>query len=126
MTIRVEWDNAEKTAILFSYHGPWTWDEFFETADQGDALAATVSHPVHHIYDVTESSSMPSGALAQFRNLRNRPTVNPGRRVLVGASPFIMTITQMMFRIYPNLQKNFLVALTLEKARLLLKEPIAT
>lgn len=118
MGIVTQWDNAEQTAIRFIYQGQWTWVEFHASIDIALEMAASVSHPIDHIYDVTESASLPSGALSQFRGLRNRVPQNLNRRVLVGAGSLTRMLAQTMLSLYPGIQNNFSVVNTLDEARL--------
>lgn len=122
MGVIVEWDNSEQTILRFIYQGEWTWEDFNAALEHGKELAAEVPHKIDYIYDVTTSSSVPSGALSQFRNMRNKTPTDPERRVLVGANSLITTLSQVLLSAYfPNLSKKFLVAATLEEARNMLK-----
>jgi hypothetical protein len=116
MSITVEWANTEKTALHFVFKDNWTWTEFLAVVEQGRVMTESAPHKVDHIYDVRQSHGLPSGAMGQFRSLRNRSPNNLRRRVLVGASSLIMMLSQTMLKIYPSLKENFLVAETLEQA----------
>jgi hypothetical protein len=123
MSVGVEWDNDGKTAIRFIYQDSWTWEEFHSSIQQGLLLMDTVNHSVDHIYDVTEAGSMPSGAIGQFSRLRNqRQHPNIRRRVLVGANRFIRLFSDVIIKIYPDVQNNFFVVATLDEARQRLHE----
>ena len=59
MSVHIEWDNEERTTLLWSFLGRWTWGEFDETVKIMTAMANSVTHQVDLIIDVRQMSILP-------------------------------------------------------------------
>lgn len=60
MAIQVSWGNLEKTFILYTFDGAWTWQEFHAANDIARRLASTVTHPVKEVIDWSAGDDLPS------------------------------------------------------------------
>ncbi len=97
MAMNVMWDNPEKTTILYTIHGRWTWDELYQTLDQGRDLMDTVSHDkVDFIVDMTDCKLLPDNALSHFARMSSKPHPKSGRMVMAGATSFIRALLNVM------------------------------
>jgi hypothetical protein len=97
MAMNVMWDNPEKTVILYTIHGRWTWDELYETLDAGRELMDTVPHAkVDFIVDMTECKLLPDNALSNFARMTSKPHPKSGRMVMAGATTFIRALLNAM------------------------------
>jgi hypothetical protein len=97
MAMNVMWDNPEKTVILYTIHGRWTWDELYETLDAGRDLMDNVSHDkVDFIVDMTDCKLLPENALSNFARMANKPHPKSGRMVMAGATSFIRALLNVM------------------------------
>ena len=59
MTIQVGWGNTEKTYVLYTFDGAWTWQEFHAANDIALRLAGTVSHSIQELIDMRSSNELP-------------------------------------------------------------------
>lgn len=60
MPVSVEWDNEERTIILWTVAGKWTWKEFDAAYEKMKEMAGSVSHPIDGIYDLSQSILIPA------------------------------------------------------------------
>lgn len=99
MPITAHWFDAEHTIIKVDYEGRWTWDEFFAAADDGRALAKSVSHRVDYILDMRNGVIPRSGS-----TLTNSRTVMAKRAPNSG---IFVTLTTPFVKVMLNVFKNF-------------------
>lgn len=59
MSILVEWDNVEQTAIRLVYESTWNWRDHFLALDAVNTLMNTVQHPVDLVLDLQRSMPLP-------------------------------------------------------------------
>ena len=67
MSVHVEWDNEERTAILWSFVGRWTWGEFDDARKTMSEMLDLVDHPVDTICDVRQMSILPPDLVSRFK-----------------------------------------------------------
>jgi hypothetical protein len=76
MPILPHWNDENKTSIVISYQGHWSWDEFQAAVESTNVLMNSVDYPVVLIHDTLQGSTLPSGnivahgktAIAGFAN----------------------------------------------------------
>ncbi len=120
MSIKVDWDNENKTTILYIFQGSWRWDDLYASIDKANAMIAGVDHEVHAIIDMQDSSFVPTDLLSRIGNFRTRIRPNAGVHVLVGTNLFIQTVYNMYCKIDPRGGEDFEIVSTLDEARELL------
>lgn len=124
MSIKVLWDNPEKTIIRYAYDGRWSLDEFNDAYVEARKLLDTVDHLVDFIIDVRSSPLIPNGVLSRGRNVVLAPHPNEGRTMIIGASSFVRAMADIFQKIY-GVRGNripFLFATTLEDAHVRLAQ----
>lgn len=114
MAITVEWDNPEKTIVLFTNAGNQTWEEFFAAARQANEMIRSVSHDVALIIDGRSLKTIPPSALTHFRNAVKALPPNTKVVVTVSDSHFLQAIASVVQRITHT---NALMVSTLEEGR---------
>ena len=87
MSVQMDWDNQQKTALRLTFVAPWTWDEYEQISGEIAQAFASVPHPVDLIIDVTQAVHIPAEALYQLRDAYADTTTNLGQYILAGASP---------------------------------------
>lgn len=113
MGITAEWDNPEKTVILFTNSGDQDWNEFFAGVKKVNEMIRSVDHNVDLIIDGRDLGSIPPSAMTHFRNALN--SLPPTTRVIgVVTSPFIRAIGNVMQKIAKT---KMISVSTLEEAR---------
>ena len=123
MNITIKWDNLERTSIRCDFPQEWTWDDFYSAYGQAKLRIMQVRHPVNIILNMTESSSIPSGALAFLRHLGSETIpMNMGYTVVVSHHWGVQTIWDAFRKVYQESGENlgWQFAASLEDARTLL------
>lgn len=115
MGITVEWDNPEKTVLVFTNSGDQSWEEFFAGVKKVNEMIRSVPHDVALIIDGRDLKSIPPSAMTHFRNaLDSLPSTT--RVIGVVNSPFIRAIGNIMQKIT---KIGMLSVSTIEEARAL-------
>jgi hypothetical protein len=128
MSIKVFWDNPDRSVIRYAYEGRWSLDEFNDAYLEVRKLLDTVAYPVDFIIDVRSSPLIPNGVLSRGRTVALTPHPNEGRTIIIGANSFVRSMADIFQKLY-GLRGNripFLFATTLEEAYIRLKQRQAT
>ncbi len=67
MSVHIEWANEDRTAILWSFVGRWTWGEFDDSLKIMSGLLNSVDYPVDTIGDVRQMSILPPDIVSRFK-----------------------------------------------------------
>jgi hypothetical protein len=123
MSIVVSWDNPEKTAIVYTITGRWTWDEFYEALQQERAmLEAEAGERVNFIVNMEQGRMLPDNALSHFARMPKSSHRKAGMMVLVGAGGFVQALMNILGR-YPGTAAQKIVAVpNMEAARAFLAQ----
>ena len=128
MGIAIHWDNSEKTVVRFVYNGKWTWEEFYNTIAQANAMMDTVSRPVVSIIDMRSSNYLPPGAAIHIRNVirQSQSHNNSGISVFLQADMIVKAMIDVLRKAYPDIlaNTNWIYAKTLEEAQILAQEQV--
>lgn len=114
MSILVEWDNAERTIIRYTFASSWTVEEFFEAFPIADRMIREANtRIIGIIVDDTLEIIPPKGAMTAFKQ-----TVRIGKLpiVFVGASMASRSMMEILYKTYHSIRPMYYVA-TLEQAR---------
>jgi hypothetical protein len=117
MGIDIKWDNEEKTIILTTYSGLFTWDEFEAMSRETESLLESVDHEVDILAGL-EDLVIPKDALANFPKIAQAPYfTHPrvGLTVFFGASHFARTLLDLFGKVY-NAAASMVTVPTLEEA----------
>ena len=99
MSIHTRWDDAEKTTILYTIDGHWTWSDLYDALDLGRDMMDSVSHEhIDFIVDMTACKLLPDNALSNFARMSNKSHPKSNRMVLAGASTFVRALLNAMGR----------------------------
>lgn len=122
MGISVNWLDENRSIVLWEVEGKWTWDDYRQAQSHADALVRDIAYKVDVILDFTENRSLPFNILSQMRFERPQQPEKRGRVVIVGASPFVIKMMDLLYTVNPNLGDRFFTAATLDEARRRLTE----
>ncbi|GAB4573161.1 MAG: hypothetical protein Kow0077_14710 [Anaerolineae bacterium] len=87
MSILVEWDNEDQTAIRLGYENTWNWRDHFIALDAVNTLLCTVDHPVDLILDLERSMPLPESTAWHVTRPQVRLHENwSGRTVIISPS----------------------------------------
>jgi len=115
--ITVEWDDADKRVLRYTYPEIWTWDDVFLIIEKGDALLDEVTSKVFIIIDLSLSKTLPPNALPHGRNILKRSHPNRGIYIVIGMNKFIQTMFETFMQLFGTLVSLPHTAQTLEEAR---------
>lgn len=119
MTIRVEWDDPNQTALRYTYEGSWNWDEFQQARRQARLMLDTVDHKVDVIIDVVQTGILPNNILSRASSIPRDRHPNEGTVIIVGANPLIRFLYDVARRIYAEVidYRGYRIVSNLEEAR---------
>jgi hypothetical protein len=87
--IQVKWADEKQSIIYYSFDRVWEWGDIVTALKEGSALAASVTHRVDVIMDMSSANIVPSGAITQLRqSYSNKKASNLEVTVIVGANTF--------------------------------------
>jgi hypothetical protein len=85
MSISITWNNSQKTSLVLTFTGPWSWDEYERMDAHIAAAFASVTHRVDLIIDLSQAGRIPKGTLYYLRDAYSDETENLGEYIFVGA-----------------------------------------
>lgn len=125
MSISVTWDNEEKTIVRFIYKGKWTWDEFYNSIQQGNAMMQTVPYPVVSIVDMTATRYIPPNAFSHMKRVieMSQKQNNSNISVFLKSEEMVKVMLKVLHQIYPEVEDmaTFHHEQSLDEARRLAK-----
>jgi len=124
MTVKVDWYNAERTIMIYTFVGRWTWEEFYPVFDKMLRDMDTVSHKIDFIMDMLQSEYIPFGAIFHLKRAADTRHPNLGMVIYVGMNPLLQSIGQVFLKVYPKSAAKypFDFAISIEEARAKLLE----
>lgn len=96
MAIQVGWGNSNRTIILYTFDGAWTWHEFHAAIDIARRLMSTVNYPVKTIIDMTDGDDLPSRVSLRLNTMNHIKLLvqqtAASDTVVVGVKPLIKAL----------------------------------
>ncbi len=125
--VHVEWDNPEQTIIRYDFSKGWTWDEYYAATKTGDALIDSTTHQlpvgaILYIPDPTLPTNVLRGTQIGMKARHPRAVLV----VLVTRNRFVHALYEVVVSAYRSLKEELLRADTLEDARALLSQRLAS
>ncbi len=95
MSISIQWDNPDQTALVLTFTAPWTWAEYEAISDTIQKAFDSVSNNIDLIIDLHHAGThVPDHVLAQLRDAYSDDVSNLDEYIFVGASTtFIQQLT---------------------------------
>lgn len=121
--IRVEFDNPERTIILWDFRGRWTWDDWYVSVQQVMALRQSVNDRpvVPAIISFRHSGPLPLGALPHARATGD--FMDPRDYVVIAhASGYVRSMIEAFRTLNPSFRDRILLADSLDEARALIEQ----
>ena len=116
MTIIVSWFDDSKTAILREFGASWTWDEFYESQTEVNAMLSSVEHKVHQVIDFRQSNTLPSNTLTHIRNSGRNIPENRGKSIVITRSAFYKQMYKILDLVFPSITERVIVVATRDEA----------
>ncbi|HLU09135.1 MAG TPA: hypothetical protein VK003_05675 [Oceanobacillus sp.] len=120
MPVSVEWGNEEKTFVIFTFEGNWTWEEYYQGRKRGIELGNEVPHVVNLIVDYSKSSMFPSNMLSHFGSSIDHNPKDFDICVIVTQSAFVNALVNALSKYKKKFR--FRVVRTLEAGIQFFKE----
>ncbi len=119
MSVTVDWD-ADRTAIIYHFEKQWAWGDYYNAMIKSRDYMDECQSRVPSIYDLRETSILPTGSIPALRPLIENRHPNAGMVVILGdrnASPLILldTLFKTLKQRYNN-DWTFVYAKTLSEA----------
>ena len=87
MSISIQWDNPEKTALILTFVAPWRWDQYETISDTIQHAFDSASTNIDLIIDLRHAGThIPDHVLSQLRDAYADGTPNLDQYIFVGAS----------------------------------------
>ena len=87
MSISIQWDNPDQTALVLTFIAPWTWDEYEAISDTIQKAFESVTNNIDLIIDLHHAGiHVPDHVLAQLRDAYADDVTNLDEYIFVGAS----------------------------------------
>lgn len=125
MGVTVEWANAEKTIVLYTFKDPWNWDEFYTCWDWLKAALDASEHKVSILMDLSATRTIPPDSLKHLRAILEQIHPNFSRATaFVGLGALSMVYNTVLRQLNPALLDEYkaFFASTLEEAVILLDD----
>ena len=122
MPIEISWYDSEKTILLGTFKGEWTWGDYVAAGIQTLEIADGVQHRIDQIADMRESAAIPQGPALTIMN-RNSSLANNiqlGITVLVGASVIVQGLVTALKITNPEREPRIFAA-SIEEAYALIQ-----
>ncbi|NWF69602.1 MAG: hypothetical protein HXY40_11000 [Chloroflexi bacterium] len=119
MAVGVTWDNEQHTILLYTFTDPWNWDDYDEAVRHAYALLESTPNRVATIIDFSCTQTLPRGAIKHMSIVAQQPHPKQSMMLIVGASPFIQAISNILASAYPGHGRVVHHVKTLAQARAL-------
>jgi len=116
VSIRVAWDNIDKTVIRFEFEDSWTWDDLYAASDEATTMLDTVHNMVDFILNVRNANQIPRDFMNHAGDIASGENPKRGLLIVVGANRLLRTIGGTLRRLFPQATKDVEIVGTLEEA----------
>jgi hypothetical protein len=107
MPVQVTWDNPEKTIILLTFEGNWTWEETYQAVAERNRMIESVSNNVDIIVNFGSAGfKIPPNAITHTRNIMSQSHSRIVRNVVVGFKPVHIALWKIIEKIYATMGKS--------------------
>ncbi len=125
MSVTVEWANAQKSIVLYTFKEQWGWDEFYARWDWLKTALDASDHPVSIIMDLRGTRYVPPDSFKHLRAILEQIHPNFSRATAyVGLGALSMMYNTVLRQLNPKLVEDYQAFFvpTLEEARVLLDD----
>lgn len=115
-TITLEWDNAEKTILRYTFQGNWNWDDYLEYLAIGRKMMAEVEHEVSILNDMRQMTQLPPNFVNTARNVITSRPDNTGLAVFLTTNTFFQATHRILGRMLEEVPTRYILVSTEEEA----------
>lgn len=125
MPISINWYDDNHQVISLQFEGNWDWDELRIAQEEEAQLAATVSHNLIALVDMSHTNVLPKGnILAQGRSsIANLPD-NVTHMIVIVQSRLIEVFAGLVFEMIPGWRNRVQFVKTVEESQRLVADAI--
>lgn len=116
MGIEVNWDNPERTRLVFRFDRAWTWLELRRKLRLSFAMTRTIDHAVGIVFDLTETVFLPEEPIAHVNGLMPHLPPNWSMIVVVSGASYAADIFTPIYTAYKDKGLLFLLVQSREQA----------
>ena len=117
MPVSTHWYDDTQRIMVQHFEGDWRWEEVTGAGEQAHAMAASVTHDIVMICDMSQSSSLPKGnVLSPARSNMMQVPANITHVVFVIQSRLIEVFAGLLFDMLPGWRKRAQIVKTLDEA----------
>lgn len=106
MPVAMDWATPERTLIVTKFMGTWSVDDIHRMLTKRNSMMECVTHQVHQIMDMTESTASPNNLLSVVGRLELPPNQKGSLVLIVNASPYIKSVLGIMQKMAPQVFKD--------------------
>ena len=122
MSIKVVWDNEEKTIVRYVFDARWTWDEFYVARAEAYRQIDSVQHRVGVIFDTPPNIGLPSNMITHSKSAVNKTHSNTIVVVVVAQNMYLRTMLTMVMKLSKKAGVMMRLASSLEEARMIVHQ----
>ncbi|MCC6616626.1 MAG: hypothetical protein IT320_24345 [Anaerolineae bacterium] len=123
MALSLRWDQTIKNALIISFDGNWTWQDFYDASDHAHRLMREAGTLVHIIYELPHSTTMFKNPMLHLRHFAvNAPNNLGGLHIYINASAYWQACVTTFNRVYPQLATDVRFVADLDEARAAIDE----
>ena len=122
MPIHVTWGNEQKTYTFLQFENGWTWDEYYRSIDEANALADECGCKINVLVDISACRVFPQNLLSNIRSAVIQHAGETDVVIVVSTSRLIETLLRTLEKITNKQRLHVRVVRTLEEGRQILAE----
>ena len=100
--IELDWDDPEKTIILYTFFDPWTWDEYYATNPKRDKMFSETNQVIDIILDFRKGKRLPPQAMTQLHKIGSWGSPQRGVVIILGVHSMLQLLANIMSSLYPQ------------------------
>ncbi|MBN1966096.1 MAG: hypothetical protein JW910_15710 [Anaerolineae bacterium] len=104
MAIQVQWADEAHTIIKWDFPKEIVWDDYTVANAEAAELAASVSHEVFTLFDMSNLQNLPANVVVRFPSVARSTPPNVKMSVMVGAALYVENLGRVFSRIYGKIQ----------------------
>ncbi len=116
MSVRLEWDNEERSVIRYIFEGQWTWEDYFAARDEAHTHLESAAGLICFIYDV-QTNSAPPAFITTTKSVLKHIHPRTGYVVFVLHHLFMKVLYDTFTRVVPYRRQGYTSASSLAEAR---------
>jgi hypothetical protein len=124
--IEISWFNGSHEAVYFCIEGVWTWEEYYASIEQFNAMMdASPLGQIHVVMDFSRGAIFPKNILSTMARHSRNSHPKAGLAIVVGANSFLMSLFHILGQVVPKQVEKVRFVDRLEDVHALLVKSVA-